>query len=341
MGPDQGHGRHQGHGFSHTEILGGDLPLIPRGWLIAAIGGSAVALTLLMVRDGLTIDPSSPGFAVLALVLGGLAVLRHATRAMATHMQVRAHDLAESALMLLSIIALGGVASYVAAIGTTGYYDAQLSRADDLLHFDWVAMYATVAAHPLLQRLGELAYASIYVSPLAVIGYLAWHGHRAHTRQFLVAAWVSIVLTLLLFPLFPARGALDFLWHGPVPYTPPEGFRQDVVIEALRDHALTSIDLAALRGVVCAPSFHTVCAVVFIATSWPLAALRRVMVPLNLAMLVATPVEGTHYLSDMLLGVAVAVVALIVARQVAAWHHPERALRRGFAMAGPEEVPAE
>lgn len=341
MGPQSGHGQHGGHGFPHHDILGGELPLIPRRWLVAAVGASALAVALMMAFEGLTIDPRSPSFAGLAVVLGGFAVLRHATRAMASRTQVRLHDLADSALLLLAMIALGGVASYVAATVTSGYYDAELSHADDLVHFDWLAMYGLFAAHPLLQRAGELAYASIYVSPLAVIGYLAWHGHRAHARQFLAAAWISIVLTLLIFPLFPARGALDFLWHGPVPYTPPEGFRQDVVIDALRGHALTTVDLAQLRGVVCAPSFHTVCAVVFIATSWPLAALRRYMVPVNLAMLVSTPVEGTHYLSDMLLGVLVAVVALVIARQIAAWHHPSRTLRSGFALVRPEEMPAE
>jgi membrane-associated phospholipid phosphatase len=39
-----------------------------------------------------------------------------------------------------------------------------------------------------------------------------------------------------------------------------------------------------------------------------------VLVPLNAAMMLSIPVEGTHYLTDMLMGLIVALVAISLAR---------------------------
>jgi membrane-associated phospholipid phosphatase len=121
-------------------------------------------------------------------------------------------------------------------------------------------------------------------------------------------------MTLMLFPLFPAKGALEYLWHGPIPYMPTNGLYQGEIIPALRAHTFGAINLGALRGLVCAPSFHTVCATIFIATALPMRRLRWVLVPLNAAMLLATPVEGTHYLSDMVMGFIVAMTAIGIVR---------------------------
>jgi membrane-associated phospholipid phosphatase len=90
---------------------------------------------------------------------------------------------------------------------------------------------------------------------------------------------------------------------------PTSALFQEHLIPALRNHTVTTIDLGALRGLVCAPSFHTAAGVLYIVTAWPIARLRWTLVPINLAMLLATPVEGTHYLIDMIAGLIVAVAA--------------------------------
>ena len=50
------------------------------------------------------------------------------------------------------------------------------------------------------------------------------------------------------------------------------------------------------------------------AFAWPVRQVRWFLLPLNAAMLLATPVEGTHYLSDMICGLIVAVVAFVGVR---------------------------
>jgi membrane-associated phospholipid phosphatase len=72
---------------------------------------------------------------------------------------------------------------------------------------------------------------------------------------------------------------------------------------------MTAIEIGSLRGLVCAPSFHTVAGVLYVMAAWPLARLRWIILVITVAMLLATPVEGTHYLTDMVVGALVAVAA--------------------------------
>lgn len=282
--------------------------------LYAALFASAVLMLPLMLLNRLYLDMTSPAFGGLAAAAIVLAAVRLSPFEPRRRWHRRSRDFAEHALVMLTLGVLGAIASYAAAADTSGFYDAVLARSDGILHFDWVALYRLVAGHRLLQHLGAAAYGSIYLSPWALLGWLAWHGESGRAHRFLLTFWVASVLTIALFPLFPARGALEFLWHGPIAYMPTSGLYQGEIIPALRAHTIHAIDLGTVRGIVCAPSFHTACAVIFMTTAWPFPALRRVIVPVNLAMLLATPVEGTHYLTDMLLGAGVAILAIVTVR---------------------------
>lgn len=299
---------------SHAAQDYSELPIIPARWLALALAASAVVIVALMIHNRLMVDTANWAFGALVTAIAVFSLIRHRTHGGATQWKARWRDFSESALLMLLIGTLGAIGSYEAATDTTGFYDAALERADQMLHFNWLSLYLLVVEHPLLQRLGAAAYGSVFITPWILLGWLAWHGQRAQARQFLMTFWLASVLTLVIFPLIPARGALEFLWHGPIRYMPTNGLYQGEIIPALRDHAITRIDLSSVRGLVCAPSFHTVCAIVYIVSAWPIAALRRFLVPLNAAMLLATPVEGTHYLSDMLLGAMVAVTAIMLTR---------------------------
>ena len=285
-------------------------------WLVLALMANGIAIVPLMLHNRLFPDVSNRSFLALSLILALCLGIRIAMTKARAPWQTRLRDFSSHAAAMLLIGMLGAIASYETAADTSGFSDAALARSDRALHFDWVALYRIVCGHPLLQHLGALAYGSIYVTPWALLGWLAWHGERHRAHRFLLSFWAASVLTLALFPLFPARGALAFLWHGPIHYMPTSGLYQGAIIPALRAHAIQAIDLGAVQGIVCAPSFHTASAVIFMVTAWPFPALRRVIVPVNIAMLLSTPVEGTHYLTDMLLGAAVATLACVTIRSL-------------------------
>jgi hypothetical protein len=284
--------------------------LIGVGWLVLAVAISAVVVAGLMAQNRLAIAWTDVSCFVLLGLFTGLGAARYWARHTATLAQRRLRDFSEYAMLMIAMSAIGGLASYAVSCDTHGYADAFLARIDAALRFNWLAWYATVAQHRLLQQLGAAAYGSIYISPVALLATLAWRGEAAHAQRFLACFWLSATITLSLFPLFPAKGALEYLWHGPIPYMPTNGLYQGQIIPALRAHQFGPINLGALRGLVCAPSFHTVCATLYIGFSAPVKGLRWFLVPLNLAMFLSIPVEGTHYLSDMLLGLVVALLAM-------------------------------
>lgn len=289
-------------------------PLIPGAWLVSGLAASVLVVAAMMVHAGLVIAPRSPGFVAVSLILLALVAARAwtGTRDSLLHRQVR--DFSEDALLFCLICLLGVVASYPVAAGSSGFVDPTLEHVDRLLHFNWLFWYREVSDYPSLQHAGAAAYAGIFVSPFVILGYLAWEQRRLEARLFLLTFWVAAVLTLVLFWRFPAQGPLAFLWHGAIPYMPTSALYQEQLIPALRLHQMTDIDIGSLRGLVCAPSFHTVSAVLYMVAAWPIARLRWPLVALNGVMLLATPIEGTHYLADMIAGLFVAIFAVVAVR---------------------------
>ena len=282
---------------------------ISDNWLAAGLALSAVAVAVLMRHQhlGIAVGPITGPIYGLAVAL---ALGLHLRRKPAAGRRSRVAEFIGHAAAFIMISVMGAIASYPAAAASAGYVDPALQRIDHSLHFDWLAWYSTVSSHPLLQWAGETAYASIYVTPVILLGYLAHAGRSGEARLFLMNFWIATILTLLLFPWIPAQGPLAVLWQGRIPYMPMSALYQSQLIPQLRAHTLGVVDLGALRGLVCAPSFHTAAAVVYAYTAWPIRRLRWPLCALNAMMLLSTPVEGTHYLADMLGGALVAFSAI-------------------------------
>jgi hypothetical protein len=256
------------------------------------------------------VAPGGPGALAVLAWLGTTAWAAYALRRPKTRMEAIARNAAEYFGVMVAITLFGMVASYALAAQSVGYVDSSLSYLDSLLGFDWNSWYAFVIAHPLIRITGRIAYANIYLSPVVLLGWYALAGERHEARIFIAAFWVAVVLTLLTFVLIPAKGPLAAMWHGPIPYMPSSALYQAQLIPQLRSHGLQQIHVEALQGVVCAPSFHAASGVLFIAAGWRAPPLRWPLLALNVLMLLATPVEGTHYLVDIILGAAVALIAL-------------------------------
>ncbi|MDF0486862.1 phosphatase PAP2 family protein [Sphingomonas sp. H39-1-10] len=287
-------------------------------WIASGLLMSFIVLVALLHHAGLSIDPWSPSNLPFAAAALTVVALRLAARRWRAPLLVIAARTGAFYAALTAMVLMGAVASYPLAAMSQGFSDAALQHADRLIGFDWIGMYDTVAAHRSLQVLGTAAYRSIYLTPAVILGWFAWEGRNADAYRFLATFWLAATITLVLYPMMPAVGPLSYLWHGPLPYLPESETWQEGLIPALRAGRDTVIDLGQLRGLVSAPSFHTAAAFVFIAAGWQIRPLRWAVVAINVAMLLSTPIEGTHYLSDMILGMLVALVAIAVVGFVAA-----------------------
>lgn len=277
--------------------------------MTAGIVLSIVTVSLLMHFAGLTIDPLDGNTLIYGGVfaaLGGICWWFRRPKSNATRI---IRDMAEYFGVFTLLSVTGALSSYPIASFTHGFADATLHGIDVALHFNWLGWYNAVVASPALQTLGRIAYAMIYISPAILLGYHAITDQRREARDFITAVWLAAIFTLSLYRFMPAVGPLSYLVEKPLPYMPTSDLWQSNLIPALRAHLAPVVDLGHLVGLVSAPSFHTAAAVLLMIYG---ARQRHIAIPLiviNIAMLWSTVVEGTHYLSDMLLGAAVALLA--------------------------------
>ena len=277
-------------------------------WIAFGLVVGVATLSVLLALAGLAVDPF--GDPPVAIGLVAAVAARLTARRLAWRYARAIGDCAEYYLIFVAVALMGAVASYPVSALTRGYSDHMLQSIDAALGFDWVAWYRVVAASPTLQFLGTAAYRSIYISPALLLAWFARTGERAQAYWFIATFLVAAIITLTVFSFMPAVGPLSYLWHGPIGYMPESELWQPDLIPRLRAHTVHIIDLGHLRGLVSAPSFHAAAAVIYAATAWRIPRLRWPLLALNTAMLLSTPVEGTHYFVDILLGMVVACVAI-------------------------------
>ena len=139
---------------------------------------------------------------------------------------------------------------------------------------------------------------------------------RVYTLAFLLATLGSIAISALL----PAVGAWPYyeLTAADSVHVLPTVSTSWPVFHGLRDGTWRALIAVGAEGIITFPSLHAALAVIVAAALWPLVRLRWVFVALNAAMLIATPIDGSHYFVDVLAGVALAAVCMIAARAIVA-----------------------
>jgi len=84
----------------------------------------------------------------------------------------------------------------------------------------------------------------------------------------------------------------------------------------VRDGSIINISRLAPTGLVTFPSFHAASAVLLAWALWHIPYLRYPGLALNAMMLAATPLYGSHFLTDVLAGAITAAVAIATAHRL-------------------------
>lgn len=285
-------------------------PILPRRaiWAVVGLGGAASVVSLALA--GLSVGSWALEGVLAAFV--GLAFMRLHYRPQGDRWQGAAFDLLEALTLFSAVSLFGGLASYAVAALTVGYADGLLAAADREVGFDWAALYRLTVQTPWLQTAGRLAYGSIYDVPILLLAGLSFGRQARHMRRFLLAYALALAATVVIFAWFPAKSPLAHLPAAAFSYMPLTGAQHVPTIEALRSGRLNVINVAWLYGIIGFPSFHAVSAVLFMWGGWSVRWLRWPGAAVNLAMLASTPIEGTHYLVDVVGGIAVAGLAILL-----------------------------
>lgn len=222
------------------------------------------------------------------------------------------------------VIAFAAVAaplSYVAAAATGSWplQDAALNHFDLSIGFDWLGLLGVMKSWPDFHRAMRLVYISLSVQMTVVVLLLGFTGRLAWLRVYTLAFMFAAIITIAISALVPAQGVWmhDALTTAD-PRLLPISRGAWPVYASIRDGGYRMLMAMGAEGIVTFPSLHAGLAVILIAAFWPVPVARWIGGTLNALMLVATPIDGAHYLADILAGVAVALISLAAARALVA-----------------------
>jgi hypothetical protein len=281
-------------------------------WATAAL--SVPAVVIFLASQEFTIDyVGVAGLTSLVVTSGLINLMRH--RFPAPHLQ-RLFDTFELLALCSLFSLLACLATYAIAAATSGFADPMLAEADRMLGFDWVTMYHRVAGSLTLQVISEVSYIMIFGMPVVLMAGLGVTGNGRRGRVFLLGYGIALAISIGLFAAFPAGGPIGF-FQIEGHYVPITNDDQRLIIEMLRDGKGRHIDLYALHGLVSFPSVHAASAILFTWGARPLPRLFVAFATINSLMLLSTPIQGNHYIVDLLAGLIIAGTAIALSEWLA------------------------
>ena len=228
------------------------------------------------------------------------------------------HNLASALESTAQVIAFAAVAaplSYVAAAAALPLQDAAFDGMDRALGFDWKALLAVMQRWPDFHLSMRVIYMSLSLQMTAIVLLLGFTGRLAWLRVYTLAFIFAALVTIALSALLPAEGVwLHDGLHSTDPAVLPVSSSSWPVFLGLRDGSYRLLRAVGAEGIITFPSLHAALAVILILAFWPVRLARWIGAGVNALMLVATPIDGSHYLVDILAGSAIAVACFFAAR---------------------------
>lgn len=209
-----------------------------------------------------------------------------------------------STLYLVTFTAAALILSYLAYTILNPLTDFSLSVSDSRLGFSFSSLYYWFAKHPAWDTFFTIIYNTLIYQNIFVFIYFGLFGKAIYLQRFLMMYMISILPTILLGCFYPALGPnISF-------NLPPPDFLQKAMdyFTGLRNGIL---DLTQAHGIIIFPSFHTTLALIYLYTfRHEKIGLFLFFILLNLLMLFSIPVQGGHYLIDIIGGLYIFLITI-------------------------------
>ena len=245
---------------------------------------------------------------------------------------------AYSVLAVYKLMALGAFFWYIEAFHLGRMYplmDTKLASLDSLLGFDYVSYIKFMDNHYWLNAILHPAYMSILWQPILITFLLIYFNQGLEALRFMFAFGLGIVVVTFLAIFFAAYGAYHFFGITPILHPHIVFLETGDGTTAALDWLRTVSPIGEMPethgGLIAFPSFHTTAAALFIYYSRNNRLLLYASALLNTFLLIATPLHGSHYLSDMIAGVFVALTVIAIVHLLVQRSSPGLPTRRSFA----------
>jgi membrane-associated phospholipid phosphatase len=230
-----------------------------------------------------------------------------------------------STAQVIAFAAVGAPLSYLAASANLPLLDHAYDSIDRALGLDWKALLDVMNAWPTLFDGLRPIYLSLTLQMTTAVLCLAFTGRFVWLRMFVLAFIMAALITIAASAVLPAVGVWPYygLTAADSPHVLPAVSTSWPVFHGLRDGSFRALVAVGSEGIITFPSLHAALAVILIVALWPIPRLRWLILALNVLMLAATPIDGSHYFIDVIAGIAVAAVAVLIAllaaRVLARW----------------------
>jgi membrane-associated phospholipid phosphatase len=182
--------------------------------------------------------------------------------------------------------------------------DSRLAGIDNIFGV-YIPGIKTWASSNFLGKLANHSY-PILIPLLAICSFIpALTGRVKSAQRFLLSNLVAFAIGLPLFALIPAIGP----WYA---YSTSPSKAQAMCQTSLLHLRNADSHTATAYGVVCFPSFHVIWAILCAAALWTYKPLRVPITILCGLIILSTMTTGWHYFSDVIAGVAIAILSMKV-----------------------------
>ncbi len=218
----------------------------------------------------------------------------------------RLADLGHQIALWLAFSAVGIVFTYDAASLRLPLKDAEFAAIDAAMGFSWPHWSRLIESLRLVADAFTIAYFVLLPEIFLTVIYFAHIGRNDRNDEFLWTTMVSLIICTILSGFFPAVGPCAYFF-GDKPR-----FIQHLL--SVRAGDVKTFSLGHMEGIITWPSFHAVLAVL---TPYVHRPPMRTFVPVaavNVLMLISIPINGCHYLFDLLAGLALAFASIAIVR---------------------------
>ncbi len=218
--------------------------------------------------------------------------------------------------ILIAFSVVAALNSYLMASLQFSFKDEYLAAFDHRLGFDWLSLLELVGRDPLIGKVATFIYSTSLPLVAFTLIYLGLTGRSKRLELFMTSLIIACFVTIALSGPMVAMGPYG---HYDIPAELYQEFAPAVTTQgpgstwlshvmALRDGSMRVLSLSNSEGVITFPSFHTVMSVLMIFALRGYGWVSWGGGILNFAILVTVPLDGNHYLADMMAGTAVAVI---------------------------------
>jgi membrane-associated phospholipid phosphatase len=224
-----------------------------------------------------------------------------------------------STAQVIAFAAVGAPLSYIAASADLPLQDHAFGVIDRAVGFDWAALLAWMNTSPTFYAVLRIVYQTLTMQMTTVVLCLAFAGQLARLRIYTLAFVLAALLSIAISAVLPGAGAWPHYGVSAAdsPHVLPVVSTRWPVFDGLREGTVRSLAAIGSEGIITFPSLHAALAVIVVMALWPIPILRWVVLALNALMLLATPIDGSHYLIDVIAGVALAMLSFLAAQRIA------------------------